>query len=306
MSKLSFTRRTAFTLAAAAGIAAWARPGAGLFAADTPSISGLPRLAELERRVGGRLGVVLIQGARMVGNRPQDRFALCSSFKLPLAALALREAARGRLSLEESLAYGEADLLGWAPVSRERLAQGALSLGEAARAAQVESDNTAANLLLKRLGGPEAYNAFLRELGDAETRLDDMEPQVGYVAPDGVGNTTTPAAMARNVLALVQGEALPAGPRSTLLSWMQATTTGPRRLKAGVPAGWNLAHKTGTQAGAEPPNLSIDVGVAFPPGRPPVAIAAYYEGPVSDEKIRPEDEAVLAEVGRIAASWALG
>lgn len=304
MTELSLTRRTAFVSAAAAGFAAWLRPHTPALASEGADRAALAAFAKLEQRAGGRLGVVLIQGERIVGNRPLERFALCSTFKLPLAALALREVARGRIEPTEKLAFGEADLLGWAPVSRARVQEGALSVQEAAEASQVHSDNTAANLLLKRLGGMAAYNAFLREIGDQTTRLDGMEPAVGYVAPDGIGNTTTPEAIARTVLALAQGAALPPDPRATLLAWMRATTTGPRRLKAGIPSAWGLAHKTGTQAGAEPPNLSADVGVAFPPGRPPLAIAAYYEAPVSAEQIRPEDEAVLAEVGRIAAGWA--
>lgn len=303
MSFVPLSRRHALLLAAAGSAGALLRPA---FSAPNPGqpMEALAPLAALEQRSGGRLGVVLMQGERLAGRRAQERFALCSSFKLPLAALALQQAALGRLDFEEKLPYGESDLLGWAPIARERLAKGAMTVGEAAWAAQVHSDNTAANLLLPRLGGVAAYNAFLRELGDVVIRLDTMEPAVGMAAPDGVGNTTTPAAMADVVRALTLGSALPAKPRAQLLDWMRATVTGAGRLPKGIPAGWALGHKTGSQAESDLPNLTIDVGVAFPPARPPLVMAVYYEGPVAAAKIRPEDEAVVAEVGRIATLWA--
>lgn len=305
MTRLNLTRRHTL-LAAFAGAGAVALPMRHASAAEATQEKSLAALTALEARAGGRLGVALLQGERLAGRRASERFALCSSFKLPLAALVLREADGGRLRLDESLPYGEADLIGWAPVARAQLGQGAMTVGEAAQAAQVQSDNTAANLLLKRLGGVEIYNRFLRELGDTTTRLDGMEPVVGYAAPDGVSNTTTPLAMARNVKVLTQGDALAPAPRSTLLAWMQQTNTGPRRLKAGIPSAWGFAHKTGTQAGAEAPNLCVDVGAAFPPGQTPLVIAAYYEAPVRSEDVRPQDEAVLAEVARIAVEWARG
>jgi len=300
MSLLHPTRRHALLfVAAGAGALAAPRLASARPATEDP-------FAALERRMGGRLGAALLQGERFAGRRAEERFALCSSFKLPLAALALREAEQGRLDFGESLGFGEADLIGWAPVARARLAQGTMTVGQAAEAAQVHSDNTAANLLLRRLGGHVRYNAFLRELGDSTTRLDGMEPAVGFAAADGVGNTSTPLAMARTALALVQGAALRPESRAVLLGWMRATSTGPRRLKAGLPAAWGFAHKTGTQAEADAPNLCIDIGVAFPASRPPLAIAAFYEAPVRNAPIRPQDEAALAEVGRIAAHWAQG
>jgi beta-lactamase class A len=176
-----------------------------------------------------------------------------------------------------------------------------MSLRALAEAAQIASDNTAANLLLARLGGPSGFTAQLREIGDAVTRLDRNEPEMNYVRPGEERDTTTPAAMAQTTLTLITGDALTPASRAVLLDWMRRTETGARRLRAGLPPEWNAGDKTGTGWYDDLANKYNDVAIAFPPGGSPVAIAAYYEGPGPFPNVRPEDEAVLAQVGRIAA-----
>ena len=141
------------------------------------------RLKELESRAGGRLGVCILDTGtgRLVGHRLDEPFAMCSTFKLPLAAVVLREADQGRLTLDERLRYSEKDMLSHAPVTREHLAEGAMTIAALIEAAQVTSDNVAANLIIKRLGGPEVFTAILRELGDRATRLDRYEPMMNLV-----------------------------------------------------------------------------------------------------------------------------
>jgi len=263
-----------------------------------------PEFAALEARAGGRLGMaVLTQDGALAGWRAQERFALCSTFKLPLAGVILREADRGRLDLDRQIPFSEADLLAYAPVTRARVGEGSLSIRELAEAAQVTSDNTAANLLLRELGGPAAFTARLREIGDAVTRLDRMEPEMNLVGLGDARDTSTPAAMARTALTLVTGEALSPASRATLFAWMRKTETGLKRLRAGLPQDWSAGDKTGTGIAEGLANKYNDVAVAFRPGGAPLAIAAYYEGPGYFEDIRAQDQAVLAEAARIAAAW---
>jgi beta-lactamase class A len=265
------------------------------------------RLQSLE--VGqARLGVCFLDTAtgEASGRRMEEHFAMCSTFKLALVAACLREADWGRLDLAQVLTYSEADLLPWAPVTRKNLADGGMSIGALAQAAQERSDGVAANLLIKRLGGPAAVTAKFREMGDPVTRLDRYEPDLGLVLSADLRDTTSPLAMAQLVGRITTGDLLQSSSRERLLQWMQNTDTGSYRLRAGLPAEWRSGDKTGTGRTEGTTNKCNDVAITFPPGRPPIIIAAYFDSGEYTAQIERRHEAVLAEVGRIAAQWAVG
>jgi beta-lactamase class A len=255
-----------------------------------------------------RLGVCLLDTAtgEIAGTRLQEHFAMCSTFKLAMVAACLRDADRGRLNLAEVIPYTRRDLLPWAPVTREHLREGGLSIAVLAQAAQEMSDGVAANLLVRRLGGPEAVTARWREMGDAVSRLDRYEPELGMVLSGDLRDTTSPAAMAQLVARITTGDLLSRPSRERLLGWMRNTQTGARRLRAGLPADWSSGNKTGTGRDKGTTNKCNDVAITFPPGRSGVVVAAYYDSGEYTPQIEARHEAVLAEVGRIAAAWAIG
>lgn len=255
-----------------------------------------------------RLGVCFLDTVtgEVSGNRIEERFAMCSSFKLAMVAACLREADNGRLNLDEILPYSAADLLPWAPVTREHLAKGGLSIATLAQAAQEKSDGVAANLLVKRLGGPKAVTAKFREMGDTVTRLDRYEPDLGLVLSADTRDTTSPLAYAQLVSRILTGSILRSDSRERLLGWARNTTTGARRLRAGLPTEWRTGNKTGTGRDEGTTNKCNDVAITFPPGKNPIIIAAYFDSGEYTEKIEARHEAVLAEVGKIAAEWAIG
>ncbi len=264
------------------------------------------RLRSLE--VGqARLGVCLLDTAtgEVSGNRMEEHFAMCSTFKLALVAACLREADHGRLDLAQVLTYSEADLLPWAPVTRQNLADGGMSIAALAQAAQELSDGVAANLLVRRLGGPAAVTAKFREMGDTETRLDRYEPDLGLVLSADLRDTTTPSAMARLVGRITTGDLLQTSSRERLVQWMQNTDTGRNRLRAGLPAEWRSGNKTGTGRAEGTTNKCNDIAITFPPDRPPIIIAAFFDSGEYTAQVERRHEAVLAEVGRIAAQWAM-
>ena len=255
-----------------------------------------------------RLGVCFLDTAtgEVSGNRMEEHFAMCSTFKLALVAACLREADHGRLDVSQVLTYSEADLLPWAPETRKNLAKGGMSIVALAQAAQELSDGVAANLLVKRIGGPAAVTAKFRDMGDTVTRLDRYEPDLGLVLSADLRDTTSPLAMAHLVRRIATGDLLQSGSRERLLQWMQNTDTGPNRLRAGLPAEWRSGNKTGTGRTEGTTNKCNDVAITFPPGRPPIIIAAYFDSGEYTAQTEPRHEAVLAEVGRIAAQWAMG
>ncbi|MBL9077948.1 MAG: class A beta-lactamase [Planctomycetes bacterium] len=265
-------------------------------------------LAALER--GGRLGVAVLDtgDGSVRGHRLDERFAMCSTFKLALAAMVLDRAAAGGLALEERLRVEPGDLLAHAPVAKAAvdaaLARGAaateLTRAQLAEAAQTTSDNTAANVLLRDVGGPGAFTAWCRAHGDAVTRLDRYEPQMNAVRPGDERDTTTPRAMAQLVARLFGG-ALAVPARQTLRQWMIATGTGAARVRRGLPADWTAGDKTGTGGGEGFTVKCNDVVWVEPPGRAPLVVVVYYDTGRPGEWPSDADEAVLAEVGRLVA-----
>ena len=143
-------------------------------------------------------------------------------------------------------------------------------------------------------------------MGDSVTRLDRYEPDLGLVLSADLRDTTTPMAMAQLVQRITTGDILQRSSRDRLLGWMQNTNTGPHRLRAGLPAEWRSGNKTGTGRVEGTTNKCNDVAITFPPGRSPIVIAAYFDSGEYTAQTERRHEAVLAEVGGIAAAWALG
>jgi beta-lactamase class A len=282
----------------------------GLFArtafADERRENPSSALKALESRAGGRLGVCILntQTGRHVGHRMDERFAMCSTFKLPLAALVLREADVGRLRLTDTIKFSQKDIVPHAPVTGANLDKGGMTVGALAEAAQVTSDNVAANLLLRQIGGPAGFTRLLRSLGDQATRLDRFEPTLNLVLPGEVHDTTTPRAMAETVSKFLTGDLLTMASRDRLIAWMVATKTGEKRIRAGLPNGWRAGDKTGTASADTMTDKINDVAIAWPPASAPIVVTAYYDSDERSSEIRDEDQAVLAETGRIAARWA--
>ncbi len=263
------------------------------------------RLAALEARAGGRLGVCILDtGTKQVmGNRLDERFGMCSTFKVLLAALILREIEQGTLKPDQFVPYTEDDMIFYAPITSEHLSDGGMTVEALARAAQTTSDNVAANLLLRLIDGPQGFTERLRDAGDEVTRLDRYEVEMNLVPLGEVRDTTTPRAMAASLDHFLLGDGLSEPSQDRLIDWMRQTKTGLHRLRAGLPSEWNAGDKTGTGKAPVMVNKHNDVAIAWPPGRSPVIVTCYYDASEAFENIRKEDDAVIAEVGRLAADW---
>jgi len=248
---------------------------------------------------GGRLGVAALDVAtgRRLGHDEDGRYAMCSSFKLPLAAAILAEVEAGRMTLDQRIAFSRAGLLGNSPVVEAHLTEGSLPVERLCAAAIEVSDNAAANLLLARIGGPAGLTRFIRSAGDTITRLDRNEPSLNTNLPGDPRDTSSPAAMVGLLHALLLGDRLSRASRARLIGWMEGATTGLGRLRAGLPAGWRAGDKTGTGNGA-----NVDLAIAWPPGRGPILIASFTDGREEDPAVR---NPVHAAIGRrIAAALA--
>lgn len=275
-------------LAAAAGFAAWP--------ALAQEQKMLRALEAYEHETGGRIGLyaeALTTGAKLAW-RADERFVMCSTFKASLAAFVLWRIDRGQDRLAQTVRFGPDDIPDWhAPVARRNLAKGALSVEELCEAAVEYSDNTCANLLLARVGGPGALTAFWRSTGDTVTRLDHHEPELNRSLPGDPSDTTTPIAMAGNLRRLVLGTVLSPESRQRLAGWLIDCKTGDDRLRGGLPAGWTIGDKTGNNG----KDAFGDIAVAWPRPDAPVLICVYTQG---GSPTPLQVQAVFAEIGRIA------
>ena len=280
-----FNRR--MLLIAASGLAV--RPA---FAQAPP-----PALAAYERESGGRIGVYaenVATGAKLTW-RAEERFVMCSTFKASLAACVLARVDRGQDRLDAMIGYGPDDLLEYAPTARSSLAKGAMTVADMCEGAVELSDNTCANLLLARVGGPAALTAFWRASGDDVTRLDHNEPELNRSPPGDPHDTTTPSAMAGNLRRFLLGETLSQDSREHLTGWMVNCKTGNNRLRAGLPKDWRIGDKTGNNG----KDASGDIAVAWPKSGGPVLVCAYTQGGSPNAV---QLEAVFAEIGRMVGS----
>ena len=259
------------------------------------------RLRDVEETAQGRLGVYVFDthSNKGFGWRENERFAHCSSFKMSLAAMVLSKADHGDAVLGEVLRWRSWDILSVSPVTEAHIDQG-LSVEELARATLVTSDNTAANVLLRRFGGPPALTTFWRSLGDSVSQLDRLEPELSDVPAGTTLDTTTPKAMAMTTAALVHGDALSPASKGKLIAWMADVQTGKQRIRAGLPKDWQSGDKTGTGIG-KTKHTYVDIAFGGPARRAPLIITAYFEPDHLVEPMDPISLGVLAEVGRIAA-----
>lgn len=253
----------------------------------------------LEKSSGARIGLAVRDtgSGRSLFNRENERFQMCSSFKLSLAAAVLARADKGSEHLDRLVRYDK-PVLGVSPATTRNWPHG-MTIAQLCEAICIYSDNTAANVLLAEIGGPPALTAFWRGIGDATTRLDRIEPALN--PPDGGKDTTTPAAMLGTLKALLLGNALSPASRAQLLAWMHANTTGAQMLRAGLPSDWQVGDKTGHWMSSTDLDAAAvnDLAILTPPGRAPILAVALTRGgsPDDDTRVR-----VLADIGRIIAA----
>ncbi len=153
----------------------------------------------LEGEYDARLGVwALDTGSnRTVAWRADERFAYASTFKALACAVILQRDSADQL--DKVVTYGSAELLDPSPITQQHLNTG-MTVRELCDAAIRYSDNTAGNLLLREIGGPDGLNASLKQIGDDTTHADRSEPDLNSAVPGDVRDTTTPRAIGTDLM----------------------------------------------------------------------------------------------------------
>ncbi|RRO17496.1 class A beta-lactamase [Saccharopolyspora rhizosphaerae] len=266
-------------------------------AAPAPALGPDPELVELERRYDARLGLFARNTAtgRTLSHRADERVALCSTFKVYASAALLRAHGLAGGYFERVIRYDAGQLVEYSPITEGRVGTG-MTVGELCAAALQHSDNTAANLLLRELGGPQAITEFARSIGDPATRLDRWEVELNTAIPGDERDTSSPRALADGLQRLLLGDALGAAERDRLTAWMLGNTTGDARIRAGVPRGWRTADKTG---GGSAYGVANDIAVTWTETGTPIVLSLLTSRPREDDTA---NNALLADATRLVVS----
>lgn len=253
------------------------------------------KLAALEAFSGGRIGLYAINTGdnTRLQYHATERFPMCSTSKVMTVSAILEQSTKDDHLLQFKVAYTKKDVesSGYAPITKNHVIEGML-ISELCKAAITQSDSTAMNLLMKKLGGPEAVTSFSRSIGDNNFRLDRYEPDLNSAIPGDLRDTTTPKAMTESLNKLVFGDALELSQQNQLLAWLKGNTTGSARIRAGVPKGWLVGDKTGTGSYG----TTNDIGIIWPPQGSPIVVSIYFTQNKKDAS--PRDD-VIASVTRI-------
>jgi beta-lactamase class A len=264
------------------------------FAKSPPNaFSHLPEeFGRIEQDSGGRLGVAVLDtgSGTEAKHRADERFPMCSTFKLLAVAAILARVDAGREKLDRTITFGPGDIVPNSPMTSARISEGRMSLADLCEAAMTVSDNTAANLLLADLGGPAGLTAYARSIGDKVTHLDRIEPELNEASQDDPRDTTSPAAMVADMKSLVLGNVLSQASKKQLTDWLLANKTGGARMRARLDKNWRVGDKTGSGERG----TTNDVGLIWPPGRDPVIASIYLTGSSGSGD---ERNATIAAVG---------
>lgn len=209
------------------------------------------KIAQFEQQYQARIGVAIydMQMQQAFGYRPEERFAMCSTFKLPFAAMILDKAEQGDFALSDTLPITRDDILAYAPFAKKKLGDmdsALATIEELAYHMVILSDNSATNILINKIDGTGAFTQWMRGLGDVVTRLDRMEPELNENAQGDVRDTTNPTAMSNSIVHILQGDIINGKDKNMLWQWMQDNKTGDHRIRAGLPPHWQVGDKTGT------------------------------------------------------------
>lgn len=262
-----------------------------IFAIQTTPIE--KKLAALEASMDGRIGLFAINTAnnQQIQHLTTERFPIQSTFKLMAVSAILKQSMTEEHLLQQRINYTKKDLVFWSPITEKHLTDG-MTISDLCSAAMIYSDNTATNLIMKKLGGPEAVTAFARSIGDNTFQINSWEPELNS-DPNNLRDTSTPTAMLKSLHKLMLGNVLASPQQKQLVAWMKGNATGDTRIRAGVPKGWIVADKTGS---GNDYGISNDIGIIWPPGANPIVIAIYS---VHNKKATAPRDDLIASVTRM-------
>jgi beta-lactamase class A len=286
-------------------------PDSSLHSADSTPVSSATPDPVLRRRIGeiaenarGKVGVhaYVIETGETVGLNQNDRFAMQSVVKLPIAMAVLKQVDDGKLSLDQPVKFDKTELVPprmHSPIREKHPEGGELLLSELLRAAVSESDGTASDVLQRLAGGADGVQKYIDSIGIVEIEIRHSHKEFYGEWEMQYDNWASPEGATALLDVLHKGDGVSAASRELLLKFMTETKTGPNRLKGMLPAGTEVAHKTGTSATRNGVTASTnDAGIIKLPDGSHMVIAVFVRDSAAGEKTR---DAVIAGIAK--AIW---
>lgn len=261
---------------------------------QTPSTTLEEKLTTLENSFDGRIGIYAVNTTNnsQLQFNAEEHFPFQSTFKVMVVSAILKKSMSDKHFLQQKISYSKKDLVFWSPITEKHVADGKMTIADLCAAALMYSDNAATNLLMKKLGGPEAVTGFARSIGDSTFRVSGWEPDLNS-NPNDLHDTSTPLAMEKSLQKLTLGDVFAPAQREQLVTWMKGCTTGDTRIRAGVPQGWVVADKTG--AGNDF-GIANDIGIIWPAKCAPIVVTIFTVHKKKDSERRDD---IVASATRI-------
>ena len=262
------------------------------------------QFAAIAKTGGGRVGVFaqVVDTAETAGLNDAERFPMQSVYKLPIAMAILDQVERRTLTLTQTVRLSARDMVpGVHSPIRDQHPQGgiAISVRDLVRAAIVDSDGTASDILLRLAGGGPRVTAYLRGLGIRDMTVVTTEREMASDPMAQYRNYSTPRAVVDVLKALQNGRGVSPAGRALLLQDLAASTPGQRRIKGLLPPGTSVAHKTGTDGTRDGKTAATnDIGIVTLPDGRHLALAVFVKDSTADLVAR---EAAIAQIAR--AAW---
>lgn len=225
-----------------------------------------------------------------------------SVYKFPIGMAVLHHVDRGNLTLEQKIKITKLDYVSdrqHSPI-RDTYPNGTeMSLGDVLRYAVSESDGSASDVLLRIMGGAPVIGKYLKSIGVNGIKVINTEKEIGKGNTVQYQNWAQPTQTVLLLRVLQKGTSLSKSSQTLLMRLMTETCTGPHRLKARLPAGTLVAHKTGTSWTIDELTAATnDVGLITLPNGNHIAVAVFVADSKANEAIR---EQVIADVAK--AIW---
>ncbi|EKF9795923.1 PSE family carbenicillin-hydrolyzing class A beta-lactamase [Vibrio cholerae] len=200
----------------------------------------------IESSLSARIGVAILdtQNGESWDYNGDQRFPLTSTFKTIACANLLYDAEHGKVNLNSTVEIKKADLVTYSPVLEKQVGK-PITLSDACFATMTTSDNTAANIVINAVGDPKSITDFLRQIGDKETRLDRVEPELNEGKLGDLRDTTTPNAITSTLNQLLFGSTLSEASQKKLESWMVNNQVTGNLLRSVLPVKWSIADRSG-------------------------------------------------------------
>jgi len=247
----------------------------------TPSIFATPSsinnasinmpLKALEETFDGKMGIYAVNTGNheIITYRSNERFPVQSTMKLIGVAALLKESDRNPGLLKQTIHYKQNDLMYWHPITGQHLKTG-MSLKALSEAAMTYSDNTAMNVITKKLGGPASITEFAHSIGNHTFNVEHYEGELNS-DPTNPKDSSTPQDMAISLQKLLLDNVLSKTQRDALTLWMKNNTTSYKRIRLGTPIGWTVMDKTGSGDYG----IANDIAIMESPLCKPIILAIY-------------------------------